>query len=51
MLALYCFGFSFTTIMVTMGYKHIGTVYNKKNQIAKKLGVPDLNEFIMGENC
>ena len=51
LLALYCFGFSFTTIMVTMGYKHIGTVYNKKNQIAKKLGVPDLNEFIMGENC
>lgn len=50
LLALYCFGFSFTTIMVTMGYKHIGTVYNKKNQIAKKLGVPNLNEFIMGEN-
>ena len=46
MLALYCFGFSFTTIMVTMGYKHIGTVYNKKNQIDKKLGVPDLDDFV-----
>ena len=46
LLALYCFGFSFTTIMVTMGYKHIGTVYNKKNQIAKKLGVPDLDDFV-----
>ena len=46
MLALYCFGFSFTTIMVTMGYKHIGTVYNKKNQIARKLGVPDLDDFV-----
>ena len=46
MLALYCCGFSFTTIMVTMGYKHIGTVYNKKNQIAKKLNVPDLDDFV-----
>ena len=46
LLALYCFGFSFTTIMVTMGYKHIGTVYNKKNQIDKKLGVPDLDDFV-----
>ena len=32
--------------MVTMGYKHIGTVYNKKNQIDKKLGVPDLDDFV-----
>ena len=47
LLALYCCGFSFTVIMVTMGYKHIGTVYNKKNQIAKKLHVNDLNDFII----
>ena len=46
MLALYCCGFSHTAIMLTMGYKHIGTVYNKKNQITRKLGVNDLNEFI-----
>ena len=39
-------GFSRTVIMVTMGYKHIGTVYNKKNQIAQKLGVNDLDEFL-----
>ena len=46
LLALYCCGFSFTVIMVTMGYKHIGTVYNKKNQIAKKLHVNDINDFV-----
>ena len=46
LLALYCCGFSFTVIMVTMGYKHIGTVYNKKNQIAKKLHVNDLDTFV-----
>ena len=46
LLALYCCGFSFTVIMVTMGYKHIGTVYNKKNHIAKKLGVNNLDEFV-----
>ena len=46
LLALYCCGFSRTVIMVAMGYKHIGTVYNKKVQIAKKLGVTDLDDFI-----
>ena len=46
LLALYCCGFSFTVIKVTMGYKHIGTVYNKKNQITKKLGVNNLDEFV-----
>ena len=46
LLALYCCGFSHSAIMVTMGYKHIGTVYNKKNQIARKLGVNDLDQFI-----
>ena len=46
LLALYCCGFSRTVIMVTMGYKNIGTVYNKKLQIAKKLHVNDLDEFV-----
>ena len=46
LLALYCCGFSRTVIMVTMGYKNIGTVYNKKIQVAKKLGVNDLDDFV-----
>lgn len=46
LLALYCCGFSRTVIMVTMGYKSIGTVYNKKITIAKKLHVRDLDEFV-----
>ena len=41
---------SFTVIMVTMGYKHIGTVYNKKNQIAKKLHVNNLDDFVRRYN-
>jgi uncharacterized protein YoxC len=46
LLALYCCGFSRTVIMVTMGYRSIGTVYNKKITIAKKLNVKDLDEFV-----
>ena len=46
LLALYCCGFSRTVVMVTMGYKSIGTVYNKKMQIAKKLHVADLDDFV-----
>jgi len=46
LLALYCCGFSRTVVMVTMGYKSIGTVYNKKRQIAKKLHVDDLDDFV-----
>ena len=46
LLALYCCGFSRTVIMVTMGYNNIGTVYNKKLQIAKKLHVNDLDDFL-----
>ena len=45
-LALYCCGFSRTVIMVCMDYLNIGTVYNKRTQIAKKLGVNNLDEFI-----
>ena len=50
LLALYCCGFSRTVIMVTMGYKSIGTVSNKKMQIAKKLHVNDLDDFVKSEN-
>ena len=46
MLALYCCGFSRTVVMDTMGYKNVGTVYNKKLQIAKKLHVADLDDFL-----
>lgn len=46
LLALYCCGFSRTVIMVTMGYNNIGTVYNKKIQVAKKLHVNDLDDFV-----
>ena len=45
-LALYCCGFSRTVIMVTMDYGNIGTVYNKRIQIAKKLGVNNLDDFV-----
>ena len=46
LIALYCCGFSRTVIMVTMGYNNIGTVYNKKLQIAKKLHVNNLDDFV-----
>ena len=45
-MALYCCGFSRTVIMVCMDYLNIGTVYNKRIQIAKKLGVNNLDEFV-----
>jgi tetratricopeptide (TPR) repeat protein len=46
LIALYCCGFSRTVIMVTMGYNNIGTVYNKKLQIAKKLHVNNLDDYL-----
>ena len=45
-IALYCCGFSRTAIMVCMNYKHIVTISNKKVQIAKKLGVINLDKFV-----
>ena len=45
-LALYCCGFSRTVIMICMKYKSLGTVSNKKLQIARKLGVNNLDEFV-----
>jgi len=46
-LALLCCGFSRVVIMSCMNYKHIVTISNKKNQIAKKLGIPSLDEFVL----
>ena len=45
-IALYCCGFSRTAIMMCMNYKHIVTISNKKVQIAKKLGVSNLDDFV-----
>ena len=45
-LALYCCGFSRTVIMMCMKYSSLGTVSNKKIQIAKKLGVDNLDDFV-----
>ncbi len=48
-LALYCYGFSRTVIMICMKYSSlgtVGTVSNKKIQIAKKLGVNNLDDFV-----
>ena len=45
-LALYCYGFSRTVIMICMKYSSLGTVSNKKIQIARKLGVNNLDDFV-----
>ena len=45
-LALYCYGFSRTVIMICMKYTSLGTVSNKKIQIARKLGVNNLDDFV-----
>jgi len=45
-LALYSCGFSRTVIMICMKYRNLGTVSNKKLQIARKLGVHNLDEFV-----
>ena len=45
-LALYCCGFSRTVIMICMKYKSLTTISNKKIQIARKLGVQNLDEFV-----
>ena len=46
-ISLYCCGFSRTAIMVCMKYKHIVTISNKKVQIARKLNVSNLDEFVI----
>ena len=45
-LALYCCGFSRAAIMVCMRYKHITTISNKKRQIAQKLSVATLDDYL-----
>lgn len=45
-LALHCCGFSRTVIMICMNYKSLGTVSNKKIQIARKLNVDNLDDFV-----
>ena len=45
-LALYSCGFSRTVIMMCMKYTSLGTVSNKKIQIARKLGVQNLDDFV-----
>ena len=46
MIALQCHGFSRTVIMMCMHYTNLRTVSNKKIQIAHKLHVATLDEFL-----
>ena len=46
LIALQCHGFSRTVIMICMRYRNLRTVSNKKIQIAHKLGVSTLDEFL-----
>ena len=46
LIALQCHGFSRTVIMICMRYRNLRTVSNKKIQIAHKLHVNSLDEFL-----
>ena len=46
LIALMCHGFSRTVIMMCMHYTNLRTVSNKRTQIAHKLGVNSLDEFL-----
>ena len=46
LIALQCHGFSRTVIMICMRYRNLRTVSNKKIQIAHKLNVATLDEFL-----
>ena len=46
LIALQCHGFSRTVIMICMRYRNLRTVSNKKIQIAHKLNVNTLDEFL-----
>lgn len=46
MIALHCHGFSRTVIMMCMHYTNLRTVSNKRTQIAHKLHVATLDEFL-----
>lgn len=45
-LALFCCGYSRTAIMICLQYTNIRTVYNKRKQIAAKLGVKSLEDYV-----
>ena len=45
-IALLCGGYSRTAAMICMRFNHVVTISNKKKKIAKKMGVPSLDEFI-----
>lgn len=47
MIALHCHGFSRTVIMMCMHYTNLRTVSNKRTQIAHKLHVNTLDEFLL----
>ena len=46
LIALLCCGYSRSVIMICMQYDSIGTISNMKYKIAKKMGIPSLDEFI-----
>lgn len=46
LIALLCCGYTRTVIMICMKYNHIVTISNMKSKIAKKMGIPSLDEFI-----
>lgn len=46
LISLLCCGYTRSVIMICMKYDHIGTISNKKYKIAKKMGIPSLDEFI-----
>ena len=46
LIALLCFGYTRTAIMICLKYKHVATISNMKYAIARKMGVPFLDDFI-----
>ena len=45
-IALLCCGYSRTAVMICMRFNNVVTISNKKKKIARKMGVPSLDEFI-----
>lgn len=46
LIALLCCGYTRTAIMICLKYKHVATISNMKHAIARKMGVPSLDEFM-----
>lgn len=46
LIALLCCGYTRTAIMICLKYKHVATISNMKYAIARKMGVPFLDDFI-----